>query len=97
MWDDIAREQAMGLVAYDDAMCGCGCGLPRAVAHDPTTIFGVDEEKCFATRAVESVKRKKRENAEQRKLPEGWDDGVHYFARPMTEDEAQALRRPTKG
>jgi hypothetical protein len=95
-WDDIAREQAFGLVVYDESLCGCGCGLPRDVAHDSKQLFVVDEEKCYAGRALEMVRRKKREEAELRNLPEGWDDGVHYFPRPIAEDEAQAQRRSTR-
>lgn len=96
VWDDIAREQAVGLFEYDEGICSCGCGLPRSEAHVDQA-FIVDTEKCFAARAVEQVKRKNREDAERRKLPEGWDDGLHYFARVMTEDEQQERRRPKRG
>jgi len=95
VWDDIARGQALALAEWDEGLCSCGCGLPRAVAHQ-SQVFMIDTETCYATKAVERFKRAKREDAERRKLPEGWDDGVHYFARTMTEDEAQAHRRPAR-
>lgn len=92
-WDDIARGQAYGLFDWDEGICSCGCGLPRAEAHE-AQIFMVETETCYAAKAVETFKRKKREDAERRDLPEGWDDGVHHFARVMTEDEAQKVNRP---
>ena len=95
VWDDIAREQALGLVAWDEGLCTCGCGLPREEAHK-AQVFMIDTETCYAAKAVESFKRTKREDAKRRDLPEGWDDGVHYFARLMTEDEAQKHNRPAR-
>lgn len=97
VWDDIARGQALALAEWDEGICGCGCGLPRKDAHTNQP-FAIEEEVCYAAKTVEVHKRKKREDAERRNLPPGWDDGVHYFARTLTEEEAARLptRRPIR-
>ena len=97
VWDDIARGQALAMALWDEGICSCGCGLPREVAHTSQPMV-VDEEVCYAAKAVEMHKRRKREDAKRRDLPEGWDDGVHYFARPLTEEEVAkaASRQPTR-
>lgn len=63
-------------------MCGCGCGLPRRVAHDPKQPFLVDKFTCYASRAIDRVRRKAADEAQRLKKDDGWDAGTHYYALP---------------
>lgn len=85
-WDDDARGRALRLVEYESLLCKCGCGLPIAEAHNDQA-FVVDKAVCYAQRAARKVARAAAEEAKRNKKPDGWDDGIHYFARPMKEDD----------
>ena len=45
----------MALEAYEDSLCGCGCGFPADISHDPAnkTAFGPREVTCYALAARE--------------------------------------------
>lgn len=86
-WDDDSREAALALLEYEDGMCQCGCGTPVAQAYDPKQAFLVDHVVCQAGRAIAQVKRRKGE--ERKDAPEGWDDGFHYYAKPVTDDRTK--------
>jgi hypothetical protein len=98
-WDEETRGKAMRLAEFEAGLCHCGCGQPAAEAHDATKgPWVVDETVCQAGRAMERVRRHKRKQAEARKAPEGWDDGMQLFPRRPTEKElaeAPALDRPS--
>jgi hypothetical protein len=83
-WDDASRDRALELTEYEETLCQCGCGLPMRIAHDPEQAkklgFMVHEYKCYAAKAVAQHRRKKQEA--HKESPEGWDDGLHYFAVP---------------
>lgn len=77
-WDDNSRARAIALTEYEESLCGCGCGLPREVAHKKQG-FNVDSFVCWAGRAVEQVKKADRAAHEG---DEAWFAGRHYFAVP---------------
>jgi hypothetical protein len=92
-WDDQSRGRALRLAEYEDSICACGCGQPIEVAYDKTRAFVVDEFTCQAGRALDKVRREKREDAEKRKAPAGWDDGLHMIARPHDPDRDKPLKQ----
>jgi hypothetical protein len=79
----------MRLYEYDITLCNCGCGLPVGESHDKDQFFIVDEDICYARRAIEKVRAQKREQAMQRKKGDGWDAGLKLHVRTVT--RAQAL------
>ena len=91
-WDDHSRVRALKLTEYEDGFCSCGCGLPIEVAYDPKQVFVVDDFTCHAGRALEQVKRQRREEAEKRKGAEGAEDGKHLYVRPHDPDRDKPLR-----
>ena len=93
-WDDHSRARAIKLTEYEDGFCQCGCNLPVDVAYDPDRVFVVDDFTCYAGRALEKVKRQRKEAAEAAKKPDGHDDGVHVYVRPHDPDRDKPL---TKG
>jgi hypothetical protein len=78
----------MRLYEYDITMCNCGCGLPVSVAHKNDQFFIVDEDVCYARRAIEKVRSQKREQAMRAKKGDGWDAGLKLHARAVTREEA---------
>jgi hypothetical protein len=81
---------AMRLYEHDLVVCNCGCGLPVAEAHSKDQFFIVEEETCYARRAIEKVRTKKRDDAIRAKKGEGWDAGLKLYARPVTREQALA-------
>jgi hypothetical protein len=79
-WDDASRARALALTEYEDGLCLCGCGLPRAIAHKRQH-FTVDKFRCYAGQAIEGVRRLEKAKHEKDVDP-GWDDGLHYYAVP---------------
>jgi hypothetical protein len=86
-WTPDQRQLVMDLAEHDLVICNCGCGLPVTVAHDPKQAFVVDEDVCYARRAVEKVRREKHDAAVRAKTSEGWDAGLKLHARPVTPEE----------
>jgi hypothetical protein len=78
----------MRLYEYDITMCNCGCGLPVSVAHKNDQFFIVDEDICYARRAIEKVRTQKREQAMRAKKGDGWDAGLKLHARAVTREQA---------
>lgn len=99
-WDNESQARAMRLIEHEDSLCPCGCGHPVAVAHDPDRYWFVDDFTCYAERAREGERRKKRDQAKDANRPDGWDDGLHYTVRPYDPDrdpEPKKPRRPRRG
>lgn len=88
-WDDETRDRVLALAAYEDMLCACGCGLPIGEAHTKQP-FIVDTVTCHAGRALERKRRDDQKKAEEDELPDGWNDGVHYFVRVLDEDKETA-------
>lgn len=86
VWDDESRGRALRLTEYEASICKCGCGLPMSVSHVDQA-FKVEKFKCYAGRAIRMTSRRAAEDAKKAKRPEGWDDGLFYFARPATDEE----------
>jgi hypothetical protein len=61
-----------------------------AEAHDPAQPYIVDTWTCQAGRATALVRRAKEKQAEDRNAKEGWDDGMHFYARKPTAEELAA-------
>lgn len=92
-WDDESRGRALRLAEYEDSLCGCGCGQPVAVSQNKEQAWSVDTYTCGARRAIQKVTRMKAEEAKRLNLPEGHDDGVHYYAVPMDDDRPEKQPR----
>lgn len=90
-WDDTERAYALELDTWESGLCTCGCGLPRAIAHDPEQAFLIDKDICYAARQIERQRRVEQEEAKKLNKPDGWDDGMHYIASPISHDEAQRI------
>jgi hypothetical protein len=86
-WDDETRARALALYEYENSLCACGCNRPATESREPTP-YVIHEAKCYAGRALEQHRRTQREKHEN--APDGWDDGVHYFAVPATAAEVEA-------
>lgn len=80
------------MTEWEDGICQCGCNLPITVAYDKTQVFVVDEMTCYAGRAMEQVKRQRREEADKRKGAEGAEDGKHLYVRPHDPDRDKPLQ-----
>ena len=80
-WDDETRDRALSLAAYQDSVCGCGCGLSVEDAHKDQP-FVVDKFKCYARRAIDLKREADVKRAKKEKWPDSWESGLHYFARP---------------
>lgn len=90
-WDDEQRAAAIALTEYDDSICGCGCGQPILEAYSGKQAYKVDSFTCSAGRALDRVRRQKRDDAEKSNRPDGWDDGLHYYVIPV---ETPADKKP---
>jgi hypothetical protein len=77
-WDDKSRARALALTEYEDSICRCGCGLPADMAHTKQP-FKVHEVVCYATRAVEHLKARHRE---EHKGDDAFFYGRQYVAVP---------------
>lgn len=94
-WDHETRVRALRYQEHEDGLCKCGCNQPMDEAHNPEAVYLIDTYKCTAGRALEVEKRRRREEAEEQKLGDGWDDGLHFYARKPTErDFAAAKNKP---
>lgn len=82
-WDDTSRDRALALHAYETDMCKCGCGRPASESYGTTQSYKVHSFFCAAGRAIEQIRRRDKEQAEREKRPEGWNDGIHYYAEPV--------------
>jgi hypothetical protein len=94
-WDDTSRDKALGLTEYEESLCSCGCGLPMSVVRDPEQVklgYMIHEYRCSAQQATEKHRRAQREK--HKDSPEGWDDGLHYYAVPAKESDH---KRRTRG
>lgn len=89
MWDDESRGRALRLHEYERSICGCGCGLPRRIAHDPKQVFKVETTTCRASKARAQVERAEARAAEDQNRPEGWSDGLQFFAIPIDDDREE--------
>lgn len=83
-WDHATRVRALEFQKVEDGKCSCGCGQPMDEAHNEDTVYLVDTYKCQAGRALDMVRRQRREDAKKEGLPDGWDDGLHFYARKAT-------------
>jgi hypothetical protein len=83
-WDDTTRQRAIDLYRYENDLCRCGCGRPASESYNPQAVYKVDHFVCSAGRAIEQVRRRDQEQAKKDKKPEGWNDGRHYYAEPVT-------------
>jgi hypothetical protein len=78
---------------YDLTVCNCGCGLPVDVAHNAEQPFMVEEEICYARRAIEKVRTQKHEAAKRAGKGDGaWDAGLKLYARPVSPEEVEEIR-----
>lgn len=93
-WDDSARDRALALADYEDGLCRCGCGQPMEQAHTPEQAYRVHSYTCQAGRALDIQRRAARDAAKKanggEEVPEGWDDGLHFYATPVSAEELQA-------
>jgi hypothetical protein len=87
-WDDVTRDRVLSLAAYKRGLCPCGCGVPIKEASDPKQGFVVDTFTCYATRAKERLRQKRKHDAEEaakksgdKSLAETYDLGVVYYIR----------------
>lgn len=56
--------------------------------------FVVETFTCYAGRAMDIKRRMDRDDADATKKPDGWDDGLHYYVRPVDPDrDPTPLRR----
>lgn len=94
-WDDQTRRRALELAEHEESICGCGCGLPMTVAHDPeqgkNLGFLVHEMTCYAGKSIAMHRRKREQDHEN--SAQGWDDGLHYFATPAKATDHKTQRR----
>lgn len=95
-WDEPSRARAMALLEYEEGTCPCGCGQQMSVSHRPDTVFLVDTWKCTAGAAIEQQRRKAEAAAKESGKGDGWDDGMHFYARPATQRELAADPRSVK-
>jgi hypothetical protein len=85
LWDDSARGRALALIAHEDSLCKCGCGLPVVDGHKKQ-LFKVHEVRCWAGRAVKvheaAVRAEAEREAKQAKqdLDPTWNAGTYYYA-----------------
>lgn len=58
---------ALAVEDVDAATCGCGCGYPSEIAHDPATKdrVVVEVETCQVRAAVDDYRKKMNPDAEQ--------------------------------
>jgi hypothetical protein len=89
LWDEQSRGRALRLAEYEATICKCGCGLPIDVAHDPKQGFSIDRIVCRAGKAIAKVRRADEAQAKAAQRPEGWDDGLHYSATPVTDERGK--------
>lgn len=75
----------MRLTEYAQSICGCGCGLPYAVSHDPDQPFIVDSTVCYAQRQLAKVRED--ENEQHKDRDPKWSVGRHHFVYAPTEQE----------
>jgi hypothetical protein len=54
-----------------------------AQAHDGKQAFKVDHFTCHAGKYLAKKRRMDAEAAERSSSPEGWNDGRHYYVRPI--------------
>lgn len=92
-WDDETRGRALGLAQYESHLCGCGCGRPIEETAKPDQAYLVHQYTCMADKAIQKVRRQDR--AKHEKAPEGWDDGLHYYAQPtdVSDKKKPGVRR----
>ncbi len=95
-WDASSRARALTLGEYEDGACPCGCGQQMSVSHEPGTVYFVDTWKCAAGAAIEKQRRADEAAARESGKGEGWDDGVHYYARVPTQRELAADPRTAR-
>jgi hypothetical protein len=85
LWDDSARGRALALIAHEDSLCKCGCGLPVVDGHKKQ-LFKVHEVRCWAGRAIKvheaAVRADAEREAKQAKqdLDPTWNAGTYYYA-----------------
>lgn len=90
-WDDETRDRVLEAAAYENGLCGCGCGRPAVESSNPESLYRVHKAVCQAGAAIERIRRKDREKDHP---AEGWDDGLHYYAVPAdpeTDPEAKEV------
>ena len=95
MWTPEAQARALALQAWEDSLCGCGCGQPSKVAHDPSQPFRVDKFTCYAKRAKERVERDWRD--QHKDAPDGWGDGVYHYVFPVKDDRSETQKERARG
>lgn len=61
------------------------------IAHGDAPIV-IDKFVCNAGRALERHRRA--ESDKNKNAPEGWNDGLHYFARPVDPERDKPARPP---
>lgn len=94
-WDEASRNRVLRLTEYEAGMCPCGCGNQLDVALDETQAFKVDTFTCRARKAIEQVKRTDKKSKE--KGPEGWSDGMTWFAVPVDDNRPTQKRGEPDG
>lgn len=98
-WDEHTRARTRALYDAEQGICRCGCGQPMELAHsnDPANQWYVDTYTCQAGRAIDMKRRQMQEGAENRNAPMGWDDGLHFYARPATDEDRRRLALKREG
>ena len=86
----MSQARALGLADHETGLCPCGCGNPIAVASDPSQPFRIESYVCRAKKAVKQVDRMNA--AKNKDAPEGWDDGLTYYAVPVDDDRPPEQR-----
>lgn len=64
-WDDEQVGRMLALRQVKAALCSCGCGLPRVVAHNEKSDFATQPVICHARKWLTVAQR----DAEQNRLP----------------------------
>jgi hypothetical protein len=83
-WNDEDRAKALALLEWEQGGCQCGCNQRLEDVYNPKQAWMIHTVKCTARVMIEKTKRQDMDKARRQypdgKLPDGWNDGVRYFA-----------------
>lgn len=95
-WDDATRERALALTAYEDGLCGCGCGRPYSESSKHARGYMVHRVTCYARKAIDDLKAQDAA-AHENDGDDRWSRGVRYIAVPADENQMAAVsKRPSQ-
>lgn len=66
-WTWMDSELAQAYKLYEEALCGCGCGFPSRIAHDPELdgwVEANDETVCYVRKALDLWRAEHKEESE---------------------------------